>query len=69
MRKIEFDTINGIWEVEEFNDGTTVEGVFHMITDAVFYLDRMTRAKRVCGMKITTRLFDYLDEKYGIKKL
>lgn len=72
MKKIEYDTINGIYEVLDFDDNTDVNGPFsdHFANDKFFmrgWFDDDFEGTR--GMEVGDKLFESIDKEYGIKKL
>ena len=70
MKKIEFDTINGITEVTEFSENSDFCGCFssHSATpDFRMWFDENFEGVR--SMEIDDKVFNMLDDIYGIKKI
>lgn len=63
MRKIEFDTVNGVFEVESFDEDTDIVDC----GDVFFAMKSEFVGTR--GSVVDIKTFRTIDEGYGIKKL
>ena len=61
MKKIEFDTVNGVYEVDDFDVGTDV-------IDAKYIFDYLKEDfEGTRGAEVDQPTFDKIKEEYGIK--
>ena len=70
MKNIEFDTINGIVEVNDFSEDSDFCGCFskHSATDDFrTWIDENFEGVR--AMEVDELVFNMLDDIYGIKKI
>ena len=70
MKKIQFDTVNGVYEVGSFDDGIDFLGCFsdHMASPEFFtFFKEPFDGTR--GMEIGDKVFALIDAEYRIKKL
>lgn len=61
MKKIEFDTVNGVYEVADFDSGTDVVDAKYIFE----YLKEDFEGTR--GAEVDQATFDKIKEEYGIK--
>ena len=69
MKKIKINTINGIVEIEDFDDDILFENNARLDTSALeSYIDNI-KNDLVMQWLISDEQFDFLKERYGIKAL
>ncbi|WP_027360831.1 hypothetical protein [Desulforegula conservatrix] len=66
MKKIQFDIINGIYEVEKFDDDVELIDNCSM---AYFELDDESRGAGIQGAEVDEYLYFLIASEYGIKNL
>jgi hypothetical protein len=70
MRKIEFDTINGVSEVSEFGDETDFLGCFSDHNASPEFLTFFREPfDGVRGMEVGDKVYALIEAEYGIKAL
>ena len=62
MKKIQFDTINGVVEVQSFDDGITV-----VSQKIVMECLKTCEDGEVCGCEVDDATFQKIAEEYGVK--
>lgn len=70
MRKIQFDTVCGVREVEEFDDDIDFLGCFSDHNASPEFLTYFREPfDGVRGMEIGDKVFDLLDAEYGVHSI
>ena len=69
MKGIEIDTVNGLTEIADFDDDVMFENQSLLENDALeSFLDNF-KTESVKQWLITEKQYEFLDMKYGIRKL